>query len=560
MTRSAGVRTDRSRLLRCALKYAKKGLAVFPLAPNSKVPPKGFNWGTQSSTDPRTVRTMFAGRPKANLGIVTGSRSGIVVLDVDPRNGGTESLAALQKRFGALPETLRASTPSGGEHYFFRCREKVPNSSGKLGPGLDVRGDGGYVAARPSTVSGVTYTWTKRHKMAHLPLDLLAAMKSSSRNCSGDLPLRIREGERDTILFKHSRVLYGQGLSHDEVLEAVRSVNAERCNPRLSDAAVRRISRPLPSVELGKVVPLAEDFCDIADRDLPPLRFAVRDLLPQGVGLLVGPPKIGKSFLVLQVALAIVRGSTLWPGRKPERKGRVLYLAYEDSQRRFRDRVKLLTGSTEMDRDSLSVSRAWPRMDEGGDDAIDQWLTQNPGTRLVVIDTLECFRARKNLKHSVYAFDYDVGAKLERIASRHRVAILLVHHSSKGDRNDPVDSVNGTNGLAGSVDTIWVMKADRGAEDASLFVTGRDVEQNPTLNLRLDKGTRRWSAVGTMEEATMSSRRKQILDDLALYGPSTPQEVASRIGVSGNLTRQRLLKMREAGQVKWRPGGRYAKK
>ena len=133
------------------------GWAVLPCRPGSKLPatPAGFH---DATTDPDQVLDWWTERPDRNVGIATGAVSGLVVLDVDP--GGLDTLYALVAEHGPLPRTLAVQTPRGGFHgYFAHPGGRVPCSAGKLGPNLDVRGDGGYVIAPPSTVDGTPYRW-----------------------------------------------------------------------------------------------------------------------------------------------------------------------------------------------------------------------------------------------------------------------------------------------------------------------------------------------------------------------------------------------------------------
>lgn len=114
-----------------------------------------------ASTDETVIRDWFTRWPDANLGILTGGASGIVVLDVDPRHGGDKSLMELERRYDAMPQTLLALTGGGGRHICFQHPgELTRNSVGKLGPGLDVRADGGYIVVAPSRhASGRPYRW-----------------------------------------------------------------------------------------------------------------------------------------------------------------------------------------------------------------------------------------------------------------------------------------------------------------------------------------------------------------------------------------------------------------
>jgi KaiC/GvpD/RAD55 family RecA-like ATPase len=123
--------------------------------------PRTANGLKDASTEAAALAEWWGRWPAANVGVVTGAESGLVVLDVDPRHGGAETLAALEAEFGLLPPTVRAVTGGGGTHvYFSHPGRPVRNSSNRVGPGLDVRGDGGYVAAAPSLhASGNRYGW-----------------------------------------------------------------------------------------------------------------------------------------------------------------------------------------------------------------------------------------------------------------------------------------------------------------------------------------------------------------------------------------------------------------
>ena len=150
-------------MLEAALRYGARGWRVLPLKPRDKTPMLK-DWVTLASADAAQIKRWWAAQPKANVGIATGSGSGVVVLDVDVAegHGGEASLKALEDKHGPMPPTLTAVTGSGGYHLFFRYPAEldVRNSAGKLGAGLDVRGNGGYVVAAPSIhPNGEAYHW-----------------------------------------------------------------------------------------------------------------------------------------------------------------------------------------------------------------------------------------------------------------------------------------------------------------------------------------------------------------------------------------------------------------
>lgn len=142
--------------------YAKRGIPVFPCEAGGKRPltPSGF-W--DATTDPRLIEGWWRRWPGANVGIPTGKRSGLLVLDVDPREGGDATFDALERSTVPAPRTARARTGGGGAHLYFRYPTElvVKNSAGFLGHGLDVRGEGGYVLVPPSSTTGA-YAWVDR--------------------------------------------------------------------------------------------------------------------------------------------------------------------------------------------------------------------------------------------------------------------------------------------------------------------------------------------------------------------------------------------------------------
>ncbi|MBA2535280.1 MAG: bifunctional DNA primase/polymerase [Rubrobacter sp.] len=151
-------------LLKAALAYARRGVPVFPCEPGAKRPlTRNGHW--DASTDPRVIERWWRRWPSANVAVPTGEKSGLVVLDVD--DGGPESLAKLESAGAPVPRTARARTGGGGTHHFFRYPGgiEIRNSAGLLGPGLDVRGEGGYVVVPPSRTQG-PYEWADRSPLA----------------------------------------------------------------------------------------------------------------------------------------------------------------------------------------------------------------------------------------------------------------------------------------------------------------------------------------------------------------------------------------------------------
>jgi len=235
-----------------AVAYARRGWAVFPLhSPGDG--PSGCDCGRRcgrdaakhprtthglldATTEPLVVARWWEQHQNANIAIATGARSGLVVLDVDPRSGGEASLAAMTERHGALPETACVATGGGGLHYYFaHPGVQVGNSAGKFGLGLDVRGDGGYVVAPPSVhVSGSAYTWLVACEPVPMPEWLAkrpAHMGAGPPRLSVEQILAgVPEGQRDDALFRLAAKLRGADVPRSVTEELVLRA-AANCSP-----------------------------------------------------------------------------------------------------------------------------------------------------------------------------------------------------------------------------------------------------------------------------------------------------------------------------------------
>lgn len=241
---------------KAALRYAARGWRVLPL--KGKIPTLN-DWPTRASTDPQEIRCWWNQQPTANVGIATGEESNLFVLDVDPDKGGDESLRNLEKLYGALPITPQVLTGGGGHHQYFQHPGiRLGNSSGKLGPGLDIRTDGGQVVAPPSIhpKTGRTYEWEATHHPddvlpAPVPqwlLELLAEKPKAQTEPSRPMFL---EGQRNDSLAREAGKLRRIGLSEPELQAALLAMNKERCSPPLPQDEVRSIAASVARYPTG---------------------------------------------------------------------------------------------------------------------------------------------------------------------------------------------------------------------------------------------------------------------------------------------------------------------
>ena len=207
---------------------------------------------------------------------------------------------------------------------------------------------------------------------------------------------------------------------------------------------------------------------------IPEARWAVRGLLPEGLSLLAGRPKCGKSWLAYAVAIAIAAGGMVL-GQIAVEPADVLYLALEDNRRRLQARLnQILDGAPAPER--LTLATDWPRLDRGGLAQLGEWLDAHPAAGLVAVDTLARFRPPKQGGQTVYDADYAALADLQKLTLARGVPALVVHHDRKADAEDPFDTVSGSLGLTGAADSLLILRRDAQTPTGRLFLRGRDVE------------------------------------------------------------------------------------
>jgi len=253
-------------------------------------------------------------------------------------------------------------------------------------------------------------------------------------------------------------------------------------------------------------------------KQLPPLRWAVRGIVPEGLTLFAGKRKMGKSWLALGLALAVTSGRPAL-GAVSVEPGPVLYLALEDHERRLPDRLTLSLAGQSAPTD-LELATACSRPDRGGLKDIERWLHMRPTARLVIVDTFTRVRAPSRAGSNVYQEDYQAIGGLKALAERFHVAVLVVHHKRKGVALDPVDEISGSTGLPGGADTLMVLERQRGTDKAIVYLSGRDVEERE-LALTFDGARGAWHlSVNTRATTHLSSERRAVLEALEALDPA----------------------------------------
>lgn len=226
----------------------------------------------------------------------------------------------------------------------------------------------------------------------------------------------------------------------------------------------------------------------LMEMKLPPTKFCVETLLPQGISILGGAPKIGKSWMVLDLCVRIAKGDTIW--NLSTRKGTTLYLCLEDPLNRIQQRLCMLTD--EVPENAYFATMAGT-LANGLCEQIRNFVSEHPDTVLVAIDTFQIVRA--NTTDTSYANDYDDVRQMKQLADELKISILLVHHLRKQGDGDPLNKISGTTGISGAMDAIFVLdKSKRNADMATLVCTGRDIEYRE-MEMRLSKEDCVWTLV-----------------------------------------------------------------
>ena len=193
---------------------------------------------------------------------------------------------------------------------------------------------------------------------------------------------------------------------------------------------------------------------DLQKADLPPIRFIVAEILPQGLVLLTAPSKYGKSWFALDLCLSVAAGKPFL-GFKTEQCG-VLYIALEDSQRRLKARMNAILKDTPAPH-GFDYTTTAPTLDTGLEQLLRDYITQNTNTGLIVVDVLQKVRSDSPTSNA-YAADYADMTKFKRIADGFNIAVVILHHNRKMlDSNDPFNMISGTMGLMGASDTAYVL-------------------------------------------------------------------------------------------------------
>lgn len=576
-----------------AIRYAKLGLAVFPLIPRTKRPLfSGFL--DVATSDQAVISKWWKQDPKANVGIATGQISRVFVFDVDKKNGGDITFEGLVHKHGRLPETWQQITGSGGFHLFFRAPNFPVKSTVGIFDGIDIRADGTFVAAAPSIhPNGNRYEWDGVEEIedipvAEAPLWLLEALKPRgelSRSDKFPISLQIPKGVQHDTLVAMAGALRRLGLSAAEIEPSLMEVNRRRCAEPGPHENIQKIAESMEryrpadndlftmASRLWRVTKAKEceaqreraknevsivDGLTVYRAPVAEYKCIIDKILYHGLTIFAGRPKVGKSWLTLQMALSVAHGTRFLGGLDVMSPGRVVYVALEESQARTAGRMRKLQSSEDVLLQNISMVYSLKPLSAGGFEQLNE-LLENQKPNLVIIDTFLALvgggsdKSKANSMRSEYA---EI-AMIKTLAEKHETGIVLVHHLRKAVIGESVlDAVAGTTGITAAPDCIWGMKR----EDAglcSLEAQGREVEQQ-TLALRFGhmNGVG-WSLEGIGEQVKDSKDEKEIVTLLANEGVLSVAKIATLLRLNANRVRDLLYGLNQRGAVQRSNNGSY---
>jgi hypothetical protein len=285
-----------------------------------------------------------------------------------------------------------------------------------------------------------------------------------------------------------------------------------------------------------------------------PTPFIVDQVLPEGTMLITGKPKTRKSWLALNFAWAVASGGKAL-GHYQALQGDALYIDLEMGQKRLHKRLHVVSPDLDPPRGFQFATR-WPKVGEGFETWLRDYLKSHPFTRLVVVDTLVGVRASRKRYEDPYEADKAFTQALTDLCHQFRIAMLLIHHSRKADGSDVTDDASGSTGLTGGVDNFGALRLSRTEKGAGqLVLVGRDIEIDGDLGLKWDSRLAQWNVAPEGATVMLTPERRDVLGLLADRPGLKPKEIALILKrdepgtrrLLGNMLRDNLITSAQGG-------------
>jgi hypothetical protein len=572
-------------MLAAALKYAARGWPVFPVHTTrdgrctcahddckqvAKHPrtPRGFK---DATTDAATIRAWWSAHPNANIGIPTGAVSGLVALDVDRKGGGEHAIAALEDDYSPLPDTAQDRTGGGGRHIFFKhpgVEVRNRQNPNPLRPGLDVRGDGGYVLVPPSLhASGKRYEWSDAAggEIASLPPWLRAELVTANGTRPREAPAgKVAEGNRHGALVALAGRMRRVGSPQAEIEAALHAFNRANCNPPKSDAEIRKIAADIPKrypAAPGNEEPqkLAGQSCaDLFREEIKPMEWTIEGLLPKGLYLLADKEKGGKTYLGLQTALALAEGRGVFVNSsefRPKNPGKTHYFDLEMDKATFKERLHLLNANpAHLHR--VTRFEKLGRLTGTGIDEISDLLDREPAD-LIVLDTLTAatLAGAPGADRNVWRAEYEELARVRDLAHQRNITALVLHHTNRTKTPNVFDTIAGTRARVGATDGNFVIGRKRG-----IVTLHAEIRRAANFELAIKLWRNKvpgWHLLGDADAARRSAERDAILRLLSGGPAMGSKQIAEALEKRRGATRALLSLMARDGEVDRDAEGKY---
>ena len=530
---------------KAAIWYARRGWYVFPLLPGTKEPRRGSRGLLEATLDLATIGGWWRENPEYNIGLACGP-SGIVALDVDPKNGG--NLGLVKSLYGEMAtETVTNLTPSGGMHYLYAAGEvEIRNSAGKLAPGLDIRGVGGYIVVPPSIVNGTAYAWEvecgpHECEISAIPAAIITALAQNSAKplAQSTVIELIPSGQRNQHLTAMAGRLRRHGLSAQEIEAALQTANTARCRPPLAQGEVASIARsiaryePADPLEIGPSSSGVMSFDQLAALGKERMDWFVEGLLREsGAMLLASRPKVGKSDLARNLARCVALGEPFL-GRRCK-QGSVLWIGLEEPVSHLLERIEVLKMQ------DLPIN--WVVQQPTGDKTL--WLAtvvREYKPDLVIIDTIGRFADIEDINN--YSQVTRATQPILNMRTEFGTTFVILHH------NNAMNATLGSTMWEGVVDTIMSITANA---DESRFVK---TKQRSGVNMEataitLDRDTGIISAIESKELLDQRMAEQRILAYVSKReGPFTREELSKHCGRSVAIGRAAVDSLAAFGHV-----------
>jgi hypothetical protein len=291
--------------------------------------------------------------------------------------------------------------------------------------------------------------------------------------------------------------------------------------------------------------------------DFPEPNWAVAGIIPQGTAIQSGAPKLGKSTMAMNLAVAVATGQPAFDAFDTV-QGDVLYATLEDGgPQRITERLsRHMQGAPFPPR--IHITTHLDRLNEGGIEKISSHLDTLPAPRLLILDTLQRVRSTAGSRSSgQYGADYEAVSPLTKLASDYDLTVLMVHHNREMHAEDWIDSVTGTRGLSGNADTVLVAVRGRGETSFILHATGRDISETSHA-FAVDFSTFTVSYTGNAAVAQLGAKQRAIVQTLTDDGPNTPTGIAEAVDRKVDSVAHMLKRMVRDGHIRNNLDGSYS--